>query len=150
MVADPEFQRQGKLLFSANFTPVDGQRIADMVDKTAYPKSDVVAFMDQLKTKHGLPAEPLSEEELAALAKAKGFDKMEIPSVKAVLLVVGEGGRDIEFAVAGANRKIDVSNTRTNVNIGGQKADRAALKPGATCAIEFVDGAKEASGVTCP
>jgi tripartite-type tricarboxylate transporter receptor subunit TctC len=150
MVADPEFQRQGKRLFSANFTPVNGQHIADMVDKTAYPKSDVVAFMDQLKTKHGFPAEPLSEEELAALAKANGLDKMEIPSVKALLLTVGEGGRDVEFAVAGANRKIDVSNTRTNVSIGGKKVDRAELKPGVTCAIEFIDGAKEANGITCP
>jgi cation diffusion facilitator CzcD-associated flavoprotein CzcO len=150
MVADPEFQQQGKRLFSANFTPVHGQHIADMVDKTAYPKSDVVAFMDQLKTKHGFPAEPLSEEELAALAKANGLDKMQIPSVKALLLTVGEGGRDVEFAVAGANRKIDVSNTRTNVSIGGKKADRAELKPGVTCAIEFTDGAKEANGITCP
>ena len=89
--------------------------------KTAYPKAEIVAFMDQLKTKYGLPAEPLSEEELAALAKAKGLDKMEIPKVEAVLLKVGDGGRDIEFAVGGANKKIDVSNSRTGVNIGGKK-----------------------------
>jgi hypothetical protein len=119
------------------------------VEKTAYPKSEIVSFMDQLKAKNGLPAEPLSEEELAALAKAKGLDKAEIPSVKAVLLAVGEGGRDVEFAVAGANRKIDVSNTRTSVNIAGKRAGRADLKAGITCTIEFIDGAKEAHGINC-
>ena len=150
MTADPDFIRQGKLLFSADFTPVSGARIAEVLDKTAYPKSEIVAFMDQLKTKNGLPAEPLSDEELAALAKAKGLDKMEIPSVKATLIAVGEGGRDIEFAVDGANRKIDVSNSRTNVNIDGKKVGRTELKPGVICTIEFIDGQKEANGVSCP
>ncbi len=150
MIADPEFIKQGKLLFSADFTPVSGQHVTDMVAKTAYPKSDVVAFMDQLKTKYGLPAEPLSDEELAALAKAKGLDKMEIPTVKALLLKVGDGGRNIEFAVDGANKTIDVSSSRTAVNIGGKKVGRSELKAGVTCTIEFIDGAKEANGVTCP
>jgi tripartite-type tricarboxylate transporter receptor subunit TctC len=149
MVKDPEFIRQGKILFSADFATVSGAVITEHVRKTAYPKSEVVAFMDQLKAKNGLPAEPLSEEELAALAKAKGLDKAEIPSVKAVLLAVGEGGRDVEFAVAGANRKIDVSNTRTSVNIAGKRAGRADLKAGITCTIEFIDGAKEAHGINC-
>jgi hypothetical protein len=150
MVADPEFTKRGKLLFSADFRPVDGQNIADIVVKTAYPKPEVVAFMDQLKTKNGLPAEPLSDEELAALAKAKGLDKMEVPSVKALLVTVGDGGRDIEFAIGGTNKKIDVSSSRTNVNIGGKKVARTELRPGITCTIEFVDGAKEANAVTCP
>ena len=85
MVKDPEFIRQGKLLFSADFTPVPGAKQQDMVQKTAYPNKEIVAYMDQLKIKHGLPAEPLTDEELAALAKAKGLDKMEVPAVKAKL-----------------------------------------------------------------
>jgi len=150
MVKDPEFIKQGKLLFSADFQPVSGEIITEHVKKTAYPKSEIVAFMDQLKTKYGLPAEPLSEEELAALAKARGLDEMEIPKVEAVLLKVGDGGRDIEFAVGGASKKIDVSNSRTNVSIGGKKVARTELKPGITCTIEFIDGNKEANGITCP
>lgn len=150
MVKDPEFVRQGKLLFSQDFNPVSGERITDVVAKTAYPKSEIVAFMDQLKTKYGLPAEPLSDEEVAALAKAKGLDKMDIPKVEAKLIAVGEGGRDIEFAVNGASKKIDVSNSRSTVNIGGKKVTRAELKAGATCTIEFVDGQKEVNSVSCP
>ena len=149
MVADPEFIKQGKQLFSADFAPVSGAIITQHVSKTAYPKPEIVSFMDQLKAKNGLPAEPLSEEELAALAKAKGLDKAEIPSVQAVLLSVGDGGRDIEFPVSGSNRKIDVSNSRTKVNIAGQKATRAELKAGMSCTIEFMDGAKEANGIAC-
>ena len=150
MVKDPEFTKQGKLLFSADFGPIGGPQIAEMVGKTAYPKQEIVHFMDQLKTKNGLPAEPLSEEELAALAKAKGFDKMEIPKVDAKLLKVGDGGRNIEFAVNGASKTLDVSSSRTNVSIGGKKASRAELKAGATCTIEFVDDNKDANGITCP
>jgi hypothetical protein len=150
MIKDPEFIKQGKLLFSEDFNPVSGAEITGTVLKTAFPKSDVVAFMEQLKTKHGLPAEPLSDEELAALAKAKGLDKMEIPKLQAVLLTVGEGGRDIEFAVGGVNKKIEVSNSRTAVMIGGNKVARGELKAGATCTIEFIDGNKEVTSVTCP
>jgi len=149
MVADPEFIKQGKLLFSADFAPVSGAVITGHVSKTAYPKAEIVAFMDQLKAKNGLPAEPLSDEELAALAKAKGLDKMEVPAVQAVLLSVGDGGRNIEFPVSGSNRKIDVSNSRTTVNIAGNKASRADLKPGMSCTIAFIDGAKEAHGINC-
>ena len=150
MVKDPEFIKQGKLLFSADFTPVTGKHMEDVVGKTAYPKSEIVSFMDQLKVKNGLPAEPLSDEELAALAKAKGFDKMEIPKVQAHLLKVGDGGRTIEFAVNGVNKSLDISSSRTAVNIGGKKVPRAELRAGVTCTIEFVDGSKDANGVTCP
>jgi hypothetical protein len=150
MIKDPDFIKQGKLLFSEDFNPVSGAEITQTVLKTAYPKSDVVAFMDQLKIKYGLPAEPLSDEELAALAKAKGLDKMEIPKVEAKLIAVGDGGRDIEFAVGGVTKKIDVSNSRSTVNIGGKKVARTELKAGATCSIEFVEGNKEVTSVTCP
>jgi tripartite-type tricarboxylate transporter receptor subunit TctC len=150
IVKDPEFVRQGKLLFSADFRPAAGAQVTENVRKSAYPKSEIVSFIDQIKTRHGLPAEPLSEAELAALAKAKGLDKMEVPKVEAKLVAVGNGGREIEFAVGGASKKLEVSGSRTAVNIGGRKADRAELKAGATCTIEFTDDAKEASGVTCP
>ncbi|MEX0842181.1 MAG: hypothetical protein WD039_07840 [Xanthobacteraceae bacterium] len=147
---DPEFIRQGKILFSADFKPVGGQHIQDMVSRTAYPKSEIVAFMDQLKAKYGLPAEPLSDEDLAALAKAKGLDKAEIPKVQAVLTAVEEGGRGIEFAAAGNNRKLRVSSSRTKVSIGGKTVSRSELKPGATCAIAYIDGESEASAIDCP
>ena len=150
MVKDPEFIKQGKLLFSADFGPIGGPNVAEMVGKTAYPRAEIVNFMDQLKTKNGLPAEPLSEDDLKALAKASGLDKMEIPKIEVRLVGVGDGGRNIEFAVNGVHTKLDVSSSRTNINIGGKKGTRAELMAGAICTVEYIEGSKDANGITCP
>jgi tripartite-type tricarboxylate transporter receptor subunit TctC len=149
MIKDPEFIKQGQFLFSADFAPVSGERQQDMVAKTAYPKTEIVAYMDELKIKHGLPAEPLTDEELAAMAKAKGLDKAEIPAVKAVLTAVTGDGREIEFPAEGGTRKIEVSSSRTKITVAGQKAERGDLKPGMNCSIEYIGDSKEANGVAC-
>lgn len=149
IVKDPEFIRQGKNLFSVDFAPISGEAQAKMVQKTAYPRPDLLAYMSGLKTKHGLPAEPLTDEELAALAKAKGLDKVDVPAVQANLQAVGNGGREIEFTVEGKTRKLGVSSSRTKVSIAGQKANRADLKAGMNCAVEFTGDAKEANGIAC-
>jgi tripartite-type tricarboxylate transporter receptor subunit TctC len=150
MTRDPDFIRQGKSLFSVDFAPISGETQADFVKKTAYPKAEVLAYMSELKVKHGLPAEPLSDEELAALAKEKGLDKADLPAVQVVLQAVGDAGRSIEFTVDGNPRKMGVSSSRTKVSIAGQKADRDQLKAGMNCAIEYMGDAKEANGITCP
>jgi hypothetical protein len=118
-----------------------------MVQKTAYPDKEVTNYMESLKAKYGLPAEPLSDEELAALAKSKGLDKAEVPAIKAKLSAVGDGGRDITFTAEGATKKLDVSSSRTNVTISGQKAARSDLKAGMDCSIEAMGN--ELSAVTC-
>src|SRR5581483_10118026 len=149
MVKDPDFIKRGSAQFSADFTPLTGQVQGDIVKKTAYPKPQVLAYMQSIKKKYDLPTEPLSDEQLAALAKAKGFDKMGAPAVKAKLTAVGDGGRDISFSANGKDTKIDVSSSRTHVTIKGQKAARADLKPGMDCSIEYLEGAKEANGIAC-
>jgi tripartite-type tricarboxylate transporter receptor subunit TctC len=149
MIKDPNFIKQGKTLFSEDFQPMPGEKQQELVQKTAYPRTEIVAYMDELKIKHGLPAEPLTDEELAKMAKEKGLDKADVPAVKAKLTAVGAGGRDIEFSVEGAVKKLEVSSSRTNVTVAGQKVPRDALKPGMECAIEFMGEAKEANGVLC-
>lgn len=149
MVKDPDFIKMGKQLFSADFEPVEGVKQQEMIRITAYPRKDVLGYMEDLKTKHGLPSEPLTDEELATLAKAKGLDKMDVPAVKAKLVAVGSGGRDIEFVDGGNTRKLDVSSSRTNVTIAGQKAARDQLKAGMECSIEVMGESKEANGVKC-
>jgi hypothetical protein len=149
MIKDPEFVRLGRLQFSSDFSPVPGERQQEMIEKTAYPATHITAFMDELKIKNGLPSEPLSDEELAALAKAKGLDKMDVPAVKATLAAVNNDGRQIEFPLKGANQKLEVSSSRTRISIAGQKAVRGDLKAGMDCSIEFIEGAAEASGIAC-
>jgi tripartite-type tricarboxylate transporter receptor subunit TctC len=148
-IVDPAFIKQGKLLFSEDFTPTSGEKLSAMAKATSYPKKEILAYMEQLKAKYDLPAEALSDEELAALAKKKGLDKVEIPAVQTVLTKVGDGGRDVEFKVGDATRKIDVSDKRTKVTISGKKAERAELKSGLSCTIEYMDEAKEANGIDC-
>lgn len=63
---------------------------------------------------------------------------------------VGDGGRNIEFGVNGVTTKLDVSSSRTNINIGGKKGSRAELKPGAICTVEYIEGSSDANGITCP
>jgi tripartite-type tricarboxylate transporter receptor subunit TctC len=149
MVKDPEFVRLGKLQFSADFAPVAGEEQQRMVNITAYPDPEITQYMEQLKEKYGLPAKPLSDEEIAALAKSKGLDKADVPGVKTKLTAVSAGGRDIEFTDGGASKKLDVSSSRTSVSIGGKKATRDQLKAGLECEIQALQEAKEASAIAC-
>jgi hypothetical protein len=149
MVKDPEFIRLGKLQFSADFEPIPGDKQQQMINITAYPDPEIPQFMESLKVKYGLPGKPLSDEEIAAMAKAKGLDKADIPSVQAKLAVVTEGGREIEFPIQGGSKKLDVSSSRTKVTIAGKTAARGDLKAGMDCKIEFMADAKEAAGIAC-
>jgi tripartite-type tricarboxylate transporter receptor subunit TctC len=150
MIKDPEFIRRGKLQFSEDFKPIPGATQQEFIQKTAYPKKEITAFMDDMKLKNGLPAEELTDEELMAMAKAKGLlDKMDVPSLKAKLTAVGTGGRDIEFVIDGASKKLDVSSSRTRVTIAGQKAGRDQLKAGMECSIEVMGESKDVDGLTC-
>jgi uncharacterized NAD-dependent epimerase/dehydratase family protein len=120
-----------------------------MVNITAYPDPEITQYMERLKAKYGLPAQPLSDEEIAEMAKAKGLDKVDVPSVKAKLTAVSTGGRDIEFTADGASKKLDVSSSRTSVSIAGKKTTRDQLKAGMECEIQAMGEAKEANGIAC-
>jgi tripartite-type tricarboxylate transporter receptor subunit TctC len=149
-IKDPEFTKKGQLQFSADFAPVSGEIMKDAVDKTAYPKKEILAYMEEMQVKHGLPAQPLSDEELAALAKETGLDKgADKPLTLAVLLDVGNGGRDAQFKVGDATHKVDVSSSRTKVTIDGVGAERAALKTGLTCLIDYPGDGKQADAFDC-
>lgn len=146
-IADPEFLKAAHIQFSEDFTPMKGDLVQRLVEKTSYPSKELIGFIEQMKSKNGLPAEALSDEEIAALAKEKGLDKM--PSVQTTLKAVGEGGRDILFDADGQEHKADVSNSRTEVMIAGKKVDRKDLKPGLSCEVSYPGDKQEATIVTC-
>lgn len=149
LTKDPEFIKQGKLQFSDDFETVDGTYMENIIKATAYPRTEILAFMEKLQTKNGLPAAPLTDEELAALAKERGLDKAgQKSNVTAALTVVGSGGREIQFVDGGETRKVDVSSSKSKVTIAGQSATRADLKAGMSCKIEFEPG-KEAETIAC-
>lgn len=62
---------------------------------------------------------------------------------------VGDGGRAVMFPVNGATHTAEVSSGRTAVSIAGQKAERAALKPGMDCEITYPGDKQEAASITC-
>jgi tripartite-type tricarboxylate transporter receptor subunit TctC len=147
LTRDPDFIKNSHAQFSEEFAAIQGDRVQYMVEKTSYPAKEVTDFIEQMKLKNGLPAEPLSEEDLAKLAKEKGLDKM--PSVRTVLKAVGEGGRSIQFEVEGREQNAEVSSSRTQVSIAGQKVERKALKAGLTCEVAYPGDKQEAASITC-
>jgi tripartite-type tricarboxylate transporter receptor subunit TctC len=150
IIKDPEFIKKGELQFSADFAPVSGEIMQDAVDKTAYPRKEILAYMEDMQVRHGLPAQPLSDEELVALAKKQGLDKgADTPMLLAELITVGTGGRDASFKNGDATHKVEVSSSRTNVSIDGAKAAREALKAGLTCLIDYPGDGKEAGAFDC-
>jgi hypothetical protein len=75
LVEDFEFTLMGKEQFSTDLETVSGEKVTELVKKTAAPKPEIIAFIEQLRTKNVLPAEALSDQELKAIAKKKGPDK---------------------------------------------------------------------------
>jgi tripartite-type tricarboxylate transporter receptor subunit TctC len=146
-VADPEFLRNAHLQFSDGFNPERGEDIARMVDKTSYPPKALTDFIQRMKVRHGLPAQPLSDEDVAKLAKEKGLDKL--PSVSATLQEVRNGGRAVVFLVNGEPQTAEVSSGRTAITIAGQKSDRASLQPGMNCEISYPGNQQEAAAIAC-
>ena len=146
-VEDPEFLRNAQLQFSDGFNPERGEDIKRMVSTTAYPPKELTDYIERMKVRHGLPAQPLSDEELAQLAKEKGLDKL--PSVAAELQDVASGGRAVVFVVNGEQQSAEISSGRTTITIAGEKAERAALKPGMTCDISYPGDKQEAAAIAC-
>jgi hypothetical protein len=121
--------------------------VEKLVAKTSYPSDDIIGYLQHLKIKNNLPAEGLSDAELAALAKEKGFDKM--PSIKTTLTQVDGGGRQIGFTVDGKQQTAEVSGSRTQISIAGKKAAREDLKAGLACEVSYPGDKQEASAITC-
>ncbi len=74
LVQDEEFLRRARQI-SEDFRPVSGADVQELAATTAYPKVELVAYMDELRIRNGLPAEPLSDEELDLLARENGLDR---------------------------------------------------------------------------
>lgn len=146
LVVDPEFLKQAHLQFGEDFTPVSGDHVAKMVNRTAYPRKEITAYFESLKIKYGLPAVPLRDDEIARLAKERGLVD-ESPKVKAMLKAVNNDGREIVFLNGSKEEKLGVSSSRTKVSVGGKKAARGELKAGMNCEIAF--SGKDAEAINC-
>jgi tripartite-type tricarboxylate transporter receptor subunit TctC len=146
LVVDPEFLKNAYLQFGEDFTPISGAQVAKMIARTSYPRKEITAHFESLKIKYGLPAQPLRDDEIARLAKARGL----IPDalkVTAVLKAVNNDGRQVVIAAGDQETTLNVSGSRTNVSVGGKKVARGDLKPGMNCEIGY--SGKDAELISC-
>lgn len=143
---DSEFLAAGKRQFSEDFSRQSGTEIAALIESTSYPRKEVHDFLTDVKVKAGLPAEPLSDEQLAELRK-----KLAKPetTVEAVLDEVRREGRSVVFKQGGASQTASVSTSGTKVVIAGKSAKRGALKAGMACRISYAGDGSQASSLDC-
>jgi tripartite-type tricarboxylate transporter receptor subunit TctC len=146
---DPDFTKFGKLQFSTDFAPQTGPDVFKLVNATSYPDSDLLDFMRKLKVKYGLPANQLSDQEIARIAKEKGLDKKDSPMKLAELISVKREGREVQFKVKAGTHKVKVSSSRSKIVIDGAKAKRAGLKAGMNCLVDYPGDGQEAAKFEC-
>ena len=142
---DPEFVKLGKLQFSSDFALQSAADIAEIVRVRSYPRAETLNEIRRVKEKHGLPGEPLTDAELAALA-AKFVKEMD---VKSTITQVDREGRSVHFKSGEDMHKVDVSDGRTDVEIAGQKEKRANLKVGMNCRFVYPGNGSEAKTIHC-
>ena len=143
--ADPEFVKAGKHQFSEDFAMQTAEDLTDVINRGSYPSAELKDYAVKLRVKYGLPAKPLSEKELAALAKKLVKSK----TVTSVLKDIKRGGRRLFFKVGAETHKVAVSGRRTKVFIGGKKTKRKNLKVGMSCKITYPENGGEAQKIDC-
>jgi hypothetical protein len=99
----------------------------------------------RVKEAHGLPAEPLNDQELAELSAKL----VKVHDVKAAITEVEKEGRVVHFKAGDEMQQVDVSDGRTDVTIGGKKEKRASLKAGMTCRFVYPGSGSEAKSIEC-
>jgi tripartite-type tricarboxylate transporter receptor subunit TctC len=142
---DPELIKSAKLQFSEDFAPQAATDVADLIGSTAYPQPEILGFLRELRVKHGLPAVPLTPEQMAKLATARGGTLQ----VETRLDKVVREGREIVFKNAAETHKAKISSSRTKVLIKDKEAKRGALAPGMICRIVYAGDGADAMEVHC-
>ena len=69
--------------------------------------------------------------------------------VQSAIVEVERDGRAVHFKAGDVMHKVEVSDGRTEVTIGGMKDKRASLKPGMTCRIVYPNPDSEAKSIDC-
>jgi tripartite-type tricarboxylate transporter receptor subunit TctC len=144
-VKDPDFLKFGKHQFSADLDAQTGDELARLVAVSSYPSAEINAYEVKLRVKFGLPTKPLTDAELAKLAKKL----IKYKAVTSALDKIKRGGRILYFKAGSENHKVKVSGRRTKVTIGGKKTKRKKLKVGMKCKITYPENGGEAQRVDC-
>lgn len=145
VVKDDEFLKLARLQFSEDFSPQSARDVHDLISSTAYPNAKIFTYMHDMAVRHGLPGEPLSDEEMKKLAKERGG----VRTVSSTLDKVENDGRELHFMANGQTMKSKISGSRTKIEVAGKEAKRSALKAGMACEISVMGDGAEISEVKC-
>lgn len=145
VVKDPEFVKMAKVQFSADNSSQTGEELARLVAFSSYPSVEIQSYETNLRAKYGLPVKPLTDSELAALARKL----VKFETVVTVLEKVEKEGRVLVFKVAGETRRANVSGSRTEVMVEGKKASRKSVAAGMKCEITYSGNGGEVQKVKC-
>lgn len=145
-IKDPEFLAHARKQLSPDFGTQTAEEMTRLARDTSYPSPAITKYSLDLRVKFGLPGQPLSDEELARLAKKLVGEGLKADTT---LTAVENGGRLIRFANGSAAHKANVSGSRTKVSIAGKDAKRDALKPGMACTVAYAGDGAAATAITC-
>lgn len=112
--------------------PVAPERLAQLVERAYALPTALIACINELQT----PPRQLT--------------RVKFKTVRATLGNPGKKGRfAVTLADGGKKETVIVSRDRTEVTIGGKKAEAKALKAGMTCAIAYLGDKTTAASVAC-
>ncbi len=148
---------------------IPAERVKALRDAFIATTKDKDFLADAEKSKHEIEA--VSGEEMQALLervsktpkalidrladaqKYKGptiTAKLETPKSEGTIGELQDENRKLVLKLKdGKTFTVKVSGSRTNLKIGGQKGDRAALKVGQACVVEAPSDGEEASAIDC-
>lgn len=142
---DPKFLKFGKHQFSVDLEAQTGAKLAALVAASSYPSAEINAYEVKLRIKYRLPTKPLTDAELAKLAR----QLISYKEVTAALDKIKRGGRILYFKAGAETHKVKVSGRRTKVTIAGNKTKRKNLKVGMRCKFTYPENGGEARAVDC-
>jgi tripartite-type tricarboxylate transporter receptor subunit TctC len=145
LVKDPEFIKLAQIQFSPDNSSQTGEELARLVAFSSYPSLEVQSYETKLRAKYGLPIKPLTDAELAELARKL----VKFQTVTAVLEKVEREGRVLVFKAGNDAQRANVSGGRTEITVAGKKVDRKSLTAGMKCEITYSGDGGEAQKIQC-
>jgi hypothetical protein len=72
------------------------------------------------------------------------------PAMKGTIAELKDGNRKLVLKLAdGKTFEADISGSRTEITVAGQKSDRNGIKTGMTCSVDAPSSGAEAKAIAC-